>query len=134
MFLTIEDRLAIQELYAQYNFAIDDEQPADFAACFTADGVLDVGYGDPVSGTEALAAFCAATNQMMPGMRHSVSNLVLQGHDDDATGKAYLYTYRATADGHQVILTGRYHDTLRRVDGLWKFADRKMVPDTPPAA
>jgi ketosteroid isomerase-like protein len=133
MFLTIDDRVAIEQLYAEYNFAIDDERPDDFAACFTADGVLDVGYGDPVQGTEALAAFAAATNQMMPGMRHSVTNLILTGHDDGATGKAYLYTYRATADGHQVILTGRYADSLRRVDGLWKFANRKMVPDTPPA-
>jgi uncharacterized protein (TIGR02246 family) len=133
MFLTHEDRTAIQELYAEYNFAIDDERPADFAACFTPDGVLDVGYGDPVSGTEALATFAAGTNQVMPGMRHSVTNLILTGHDDGATGKAYLYTYRATAEGHQVILTGRYHDSLRRVDGLWKFSSRTMTPDTPPA-
>jgi hypothetical protein len=135
MFLTIEDRVAIEELYAAYNFAIDDEHPDDFADCFTPDGVLDVGFGDPVRGTEALAAFAAGTNQIMPGMRHSVTNLILQGHDDDgAIGKAYLYTYRATAEGHQVILTGRYRDTLRRVGGLWKFADRTMIPDTAPPA
>lgn len=132
MFLTIDDRIAIQELYAEYNFAIDDGRPDDFAACFTADGVLDVGYGDPTRGTEALAAFASATNQMMPGMRHSITNLILRGHDDGATGQAYLSTYRATAEGHQVILTGRYEDTLRRVDGLWKFASRTMTPDTPP--
>lgn len=131
MFLTTEDRHAIEDLYAEYSFAIDDGRPDDFAACFTADGVLDTGYGDPTRGTEALAAFAAATNEMMPGMRHSVTNLVLQGHDDGATGRAYLLAYRATADGHQVVLTGRYEDTLRRVEGLWRFATRKMVPDTP---
>ena len=134
MFLTIEDRIVIQELYAEYNFAIDDGRADDFAACFTADGVLDVGYGDPTTGTEALAAFAAATNQLMPGMRHQVTNLVLEGRGDDATGRAYLYTYRATAEGHQVILTGRYVDTLRKVEGLWRFVERTMVPDTPPAA
>ena len=134
MILTTDDRLAIQELYAKYNFAIDDGKPEEFADCFTADGVLDVGYGDPTTGTEALTAFCAATNQMMPGMRHQVTNLVLHGHGDDATGRAYLYTYRATAEGHQVILTGRYEDTLRRDEGIWRFAARTMVPDTPPPA
>jgi len=134
MSLSIEDRLAIQDLYATYNHAIDHGRAEEFAACFTADGSLDTGWGDPTVGTEALTAFVGVVNQMMAGMRHSVSNLLVEGDGDAATGRAYLYAYRRGASGHEVVLTGVYTDTLRKVDGAWKFAARTLAPDTAPAA
>jgi ketosteroid isomerase-like protein len=133
MALSVEDQLALQKLYADYCHAIDDGDGTAFAACFTVDGSLDVGYGDPVVGTESLDGFVGGVAQMMPGMRHQVTNLTLDGDGEAATGRAYLYTYRAGANGHEVIMTGRYTDTLRKVDGDWRFGVRSMVPDTPPA-
>ncbi len=32
----------------------------------------------------------------------------------------------------QVIGTGHYEDVLRKVNGQWKFAKRKIVRDVPP--
>jgi len=133
MGLSLEDRLDIQELYGAYNHAIDHGRTKEFGECFTADGSLDTGWGDPTVGTEALVAFVPVVNQMMPGMRHSISNLLLEGDGDQATGRAYLYSYRAGANGHEVVLTGVYEDTLRKVDGEWKFAVRTLAPDTAPA-
>ncbi|MFM8304900.1 MAG: nuclear transport factor 2 family protein [Actinomycetota bacterium] len=133
MGLTLEDRLAIQDLYSAYNHAIDHGRAEDFGACFTADGSLDTGWGDPTVGTAALVAFVPVVNQAMPGMRHSVSNLLIEGDGDDATGRAYLYSYRAGVNGHEVVLTGVYHDTIRRVDGAWRFVTRTVAPDLPPA-
>lgn len=131
MGLSVEDRLAIQDLYSAYNHAIDYGDADAFGACFTADGSLDTGHGDPTVGTEALTAFVAVVNQMMPGMRHSISNLLLEGDGDAATGRAYLWSYRAGASGHDVVLTGRYTDELRKVDGAWRFAVRTLDADTP---
>jgi len=131
MGLSIEDRLAIQDLYAEYNHAIDYGEAKVFGECFTEDGSLDTGHGEPTVGPEALAAFVPVVNEMMPGMRHSISNLIVEGDGDAATGRAYLWSYRAGAAGNEVILTGRYTDTLRKVDGSWKFAVRTLAPDTP---
>jgi uncharacterized protein (TIGR02246 family) len=131
MGMSIEDRLAITDLYAAYNHAIDYGDAAAFGACFTADGSLDTGHGDPTIGTEALVAFVPVVNQLMPGMRHSISNLLVEGGSDAATGQAYLWSYRHGATGNEVILTGRYTDDLRKVDGAWKFAVRTLAPDTP---
>ena len=133
MALTVEDQLAIQKLYADYCFAIDDGDGPGFAGCFTADGSLDAGYGDPTVGTEALVAFCEATAQLVPGIRHVVTNVTVSGDADTATGRAYISVYRVGTAGHENILTGRYVDTLREADGAWRFVARVMTQDTPPA-
>jgi uncharacterized protein (TIGR02246 family) len=127
--LTVDDQLTIQRLYADYCFAIDDGDGPGFAACFTADGELDPGYGEPTRGTEAFAEFAPTVAAQLPGLRHVVTNVSFDGSGDDATGRAYLYVYQATADGHKVWSTGRYTDTLRRVDGRWCFVSRVVVPD-----
>ncbi len=129
--LSADDRLALQDLYAEYNYAIDEGRAADFAACFTADGYLDVGLGGPTQGTEALAAFAAGTNQAVPGLRHSVTNLRFTVDGDDVVGQAYLLAYRQGAAGFEVLMSGRYDDRLRRVDGAWRFARRVATPDPP---
>ena len=132
MALSIEDRLAIQDLYSDYCHTIDDGRGKAFAACFTADGTLEVGgMREPLAGVDALTAFGDATAQARPGLRHVVTNLLVDGDGDSATGRAYLYAYATAADGHQVLMTGRYQDTLRKVDGSWRFASRTMVADTP---
>jgi uncharacterized protein (TIGR02246 family) len=127
--LTVDDQLAIQTLYADYCFAVDDGDGPGFAACFTSEGVLDPGYGEPIRGTEAFTAFAPTVVSHLPGLRHVVTNVSVDGSGDDATGRAYLYVYQATDDGHKVWSTGRYRDTLRRVDGRWCFVSREVISD-----
>jgi uncharacterized protein (TIGR02246 family) len=129
--LSVDDQLAIQRLYADYCFAVDDGDGPAFAACFTHDGALDVAPGDPVSGAEALAAFAPAVVLRMPRLRHLATNISVDGSGDEAASRAYLYVYQATEDGHRVLSTARYRDTLRRVDGRWHFVRREVVPDKP---
>ena len=59
---------------------------------------------------------------------------MLAGHlrdGDTATGAAYLQLWVAdeATGGVKVMLSGLYQDTLRKVDGTWRFVTRKMVPD-----
>ncbi len=134
MALPLDDQLAIHDLYARYCHALDDGDGDGVAACFTADGTLDAKLGDPVVGTEALTAFVAGVVQFVPGIRHQATNVMVTGEGDAATGRAYLYAYRAGANGHEVIITGRYRDTLRKDGGTWRFVLRTMDPDVPAAA
>lgn len=36
-------------------------------------------------------------------------------------------------DGAKIMFTGRYDDKLAQVGGKWRFKERKVTRDTPPA-
>jgi hypothetical protein len=133
MTLSTDDIVALHQLYARYCHAVDDGDGPAFSGCFTADGALDAGFGDPIAATEALSAFASTVASGVPGIRHQVSNIALDGDGGRATGRAYLYSYAAAEGGPQVITTGRYEDTLCKLDGEWRFELRRFVADTAPA-
>ncbi|MCK9487784.1 MAG: nuclear transport factor 2 family protein [Dehalococcoidia bacterium] len=126
MTLTLADRLDIQDLAARYNTAIDSGDARAWAATFTSDGTFESG-GHTHQGTDALAAFATGFAERMAGTRHWNNNLIIQGDGDQATLRCYLMLVR----GPEVITSARYEDTLRRVDGEWRFASRRVVPDRP---
>lgn len=123
--LSLEDRLAIQDLAARYNVAIDSGDAEAWAATFTPDGSFESG-GRTHQGTEALTAFAKGFAERMAGARHWNNNILVEGEGDQASLHCYLLLMR----GGQVVTSARYEDTLRRVDGRWLFASRRVVPDT----
>lgn len=129
--LPVEDVLAIQKLLADYNHAIDFGDADAFAGMFVEDGALDTGNG-PTTGRAALKDFAAALPGMVPGLRHLISNVTVDGDGDTATTKAYLQGW-VTAGGAgeaKLIVSGVYRDTLRREDGAWRFVTRDLTPDS----
>jgi len=126
--LTPSDIVEINQLYAEYNFAVDDGDGEAFAACFLPDGRL--GGDMDISGGEALIAFARGVPAAVPGIRHNATNIVLAGGDSDsASGKAYL-TVVVSKDGQStVMITGRYHDSLRRTPEGWRFVERSFTGD-----
>ena len=127
--LTTEDRLAIQDLAARYNTAIDSGNSEAWAATFTSNGTFESG-GRVHGGTEALTTFAKGFAERMAGARHWNNNLVIDGDGDSATLGCYLILMKTG----QVVTTAKYEDTLRRENGAWRFASRKVVPDPPPAS
>jgi hypothetical protein len=127
MGLAVEDQLAIQQLYARYNHAIDFGDGDGWAACFTPDGVFNGGQG-PQQGTDALKAFAGGFASRMKA-RHWNTNLVVEGSGDTANGKCYLMLMNL-ADGKATpLVTAVYHDELKRTGGEWKFTSRSVQPD-----
>ena len=124
--LSLEDQLDIMELMARYNHAIDSSQPEDWADTFTEDGVFE-GSAMTVRGREEMLAFVRNRDQSNP-IRHWNNNILIDGDGDDATAKVYLVTFDVTGPP-EVRVSGMYHDTLKRVDGQWKFTHRKVQPD-----
>ncbi|MGE3962121.1 MAG: nuclear transport factor 2 family protein [Dehalococcoidia bacterium] len=122
--LTTDDRLAIQELLARYNHAIDFGTPEDWAATFAPDGTFE-SRGEVHAGLEQLTAFARGFRERMAGVRHWNNNLVIEGDADDARATCYLQLWK----GSELLSEGRYVDTLRRADGVWRFASRKVVRD-----
>jgi len=122
------DVIAIQQLYASYNFAADQGDGKAFAGCFTADGVLDAG---PVrtEGAKALTDFATGIPAMSPGTRHIAANVVVEGDGDLATGQAYFMLLATRASPPAIALTGQYEDRLVRSPEGWRFTERRFVPD-----
>ncbi|AQT79924.1 Ring hydroxylating enzyme beta subunit [Mycolicibacterium litorale] len=67
-----------------------------------------------------------------PKTHHHTSNIQIDVDETagSARASAYYFVTQATVDlPLQVIVTGRYHDTFRRIDGKWWFDTRIMLVD-----
>jgi hypothetical protein len=127
--LATEDVLAIQQLYARYNHAIDAGKGDAWAACFTPDGTFTSATG-AFSGTEALSGFGTAFAQRLKA-RHWTNNLVIEPAASGATGTCYLMLLRL-GDAEKptsILTTAIYRDTLTKAAGEWKFATRDVTGD-----
>jgi hypothetical protein len=131
MGLTSEDQLAIQQLAARYNHAIDSGDGATYAATFVDDGVLDAG-DLVVEGRVALEQFASKFASSVRCPRHVASSLLIEGDDTGAVLRAYVQMYALAGDPpHQVITaSGTYADTLVKVEGDWRFVRRTFIQDT----
>jgi 3-phenylpropionate/cinnamic acid dioxygenase small subunit len=128
--LTVDDQLAIQQLYARYNHAIDSGDGAAWAACFTTNGTFSSATGN-FAGHEQLESFGNAFATRMKA-RHWTNNLLLEGDGSAATGSCYLMLLRLTP-GEQppatILVTAIYRDQLARTADGWKFASRTVTGD-----
>ena len=128
MSLAPSDIAEITQLYATYNLAVDDGDGDAFSACFVPDGALAPG-GEAIAGHAALAEFARSVPAGVPGIRHMATNVQVGGDGDAATGRCYLMVVIAGAQP-TLLMTGRYRDTLRRVDGAWRFVRRDFTADS----
>lgn len=67
-----------------------------------------------------------------PKTKHVVSNARIDVDDEAGAASARSsYTVMQATDALplQVVITGRYHDTFRRIDGTWWFDTRIMLVD-----
>lgn len=130
MALSVEDQLAIQQLYAKYNHAIDSGDGAGWAATFTEDGVF-ISASGTFTGTEQIAGFGSAFAQRLKA-RHWTNNLVVDGDGSKATGTCYLMLLRLTP-GEQppasILTTAIYHDELSKGASGWRFTKRTVAGD-----
>jgi 3-phenylpropionate/cinnamic acid dioxygenase small subunit len=63
--------------------------------------------------------------------RHLIANIEVEPGDTECELKAYsnFIVYRSRAATEEDFYVGARRDVLRRVDGAWKIASRKMVLD-----
>ncbi len=125
----IEDHEEIRQLIARYCHLVDSHQAAGWAALFTEEGVLDAG-GTKVEGIQALESFAESLRGVYEThpMRHVVTNVVIDINGDDARSQSYIQVLNP-GPSTSIGMTGIYDDILRRVDGEWRFVQRRMTPD-----
>ena len=127
---SIDDRLALQDLSAQYARAVDRRDFAAFCALFTADGVLcGPGY--------SMEAHTEIENgirliERYESTQHCVHNQLVDVRGDAASGETYCvarHVYESDGVKRKLDMGVRYQDEYRRVSGAWRFQRRELVLD-----
>jgi hypothetical protein len=131
--LSVDDYIAIQQLYVRYSFAIDLGDVESWIATWTDDCSLVTHAGDVWEGRDRLRA--AAEGQIgNPKERgfHWTTNPVIEPTEYGATGKCYLLhvfaseeklTYSGIPQG-ELRYALYYKDELVKQDGRWLFRRR----------
>ena len=95
-------------------------------------------YGDDgVAGPEGAPAIAASYRDTVityadgtPRTRHVTANPIIELEGDTARVRSvYTVLQHAPDSPMQAIIAGRYHDTLRRMDGRWRFTERCFLVD-----
>ncbi len=130
MTLSADDVVAIQQLAAAYCHHMDDGNGEGVASLFTDDGVLEIVDMVKSVGCDEITANSSVFPQVMPGGRHIVQNVWVEGDGDAATLRAYLSNV-AAGDTPVSVQTGRYNDELVRTGDGWRFSRRTLTLDGP---
>jgi hypothetical protein len=86
---------------------------------------------------EVLAMYVEGTRRYedngTPHTKHVTTNLMVDVDEEagTATGRSYFTVLQALPDSLalQPIIAGRYHDRFEKVDGAWRFSERRMLVD-----
>lgn len=132
MIASIEDRLAISDLFTRYTCALDAGDVETLVDCFTVDATLVSPTVGRHAGHAAIRAFAERFARFRAGgsqLRHVISNLMMQVDGDRAHATCYLTVF-LTRDGKSRLLApGAYDCDLRKADGVWRFQNRVVHHD-----
>jgi ketosteroid isomerase-like protein len=123
------EKFAIQELLHRYSHCADYEPPDRMREFFTGDARFEVpAMGLHFAGIDAIIGYFHAGQATHKGMKHVISNVLIDGDGDSATSSAYLEILAHREGGMQVVGFGRYQDRLKKgADGRWRFIERKVI-------
>ncbi len=131
MALTDGDR--VRGLLGTYCRLIDAGDFAGVGALFAHATLHDEAGNVVATGAAEVKALYAATTRLhadgTPGTQHIVANTVLEeggGADKLVATSAYVVLQATPELPLQPVITGSYVDTFVRVDGEWRFAERRF--------
>lgn len=127
-------RESVRDTVAAYTQAGDRSRLDDLAACFTADGVLEVkGMPEARGRSEIVAMLSGATGTADPAarpvhgfVRHFIANLQFQ---TVAPGRIETAAYFVVFTAHGPDHWGRYRDVFVPVGERWLLAHRRVTVD-----
>lgn len=119
---------AIRDLDARYCRALDDSDWDTLVSLFTDDGEF-IGLSRARGHAELRTFFAGLAGAGLTAFWHHVSNLEITLDGTDLAGARSLLWQPCVQDGVPNIAAGRYTDTLRRVDGIWRYATKQVSFD-----
>ena len=141
--MSVEDKLAIQEMIARYSYAYDSKDAKAVAELFVEDGIFEVivpGDSRPTVRLSSRAAICEWAKKRhqlnaSSQARHYQSGLIFDELTTDmARSRTMLLLTRQTAPDALplVILTGVYHDKWCQTGEGWRLVHRTARVDRDP--
>lgn len=130
-----EDYFAIQNLVFRYAYHLDRGELAEMATLFAhADVYLSPEHDAICSNPAAIATAFRDFLQLYDGIprtRHITSNLIIESDGPArATASSYVMVFQQTNSlPLQPIIGGDYHDTFEKMEGTWRFVERRMSND-----
>ena len=142
--MRIEDKLAIQEIIAQYSYAYDSKDAEGFAQLFVEDGVFEVFVPGKTTASVRLhsrteirewaAQRLHARNGRFTS-RHYQSGILFDELTPDSalTRTMVLVTHQGVAAAApRPTVSGVYHDQWRKTHAGWRLAHRAAHVDRNP--
>jgi uncharacterized protein (TIGR02246 family) len=139
--MSLEDKLAIQEVIAQYAYTYDAQDAEGFAALFTEDAVWELFAPDAtqpeihLASRETIRAYAAQRLHERRGQftsRHYQSGILFDTLTSmSATTRTMVLVTRqgATEAAPRPTVSGVYHDQWRKTPEGWRFAHRRLYRD-----
>jgi 3-phenylpropionate/cinnamic acid dioxygenase small subunit len=130
-----DHRGAIENLLYTYAESIDAGDYEAIGALF-AHGAITMADGSPIAvGAQAVTDLYAATTRKYPDgtprSHHVTTNPLVEISDDESTAvcrSRFTVFQQTDVLALQAIIAGGYTDTFERVDGTWRFVERRMRP------
>jgi hypothetical protein len=120
----------VRATIAAYTQALDDGRTDDVVATFCTEGLIDLPGMGTHEGHDALRTAYAGWAPRRP-QRHLVLNThVADWSDDEASAVSDVIFILLGKGRWSIQLVGRYHDTLHRDGGTWRFHRRVAVFET----
>ena len=128
---SVEDRLAVVDLTIAYCWALDTKDWAGLDSVFLPDATAELA-SPLLTGVEAIKARVATALTPLDDSQHMVSNhqVTIDDSGDRATCRCYLQAQHVRSDvegGHNLIIGGRYEDTMVRTADGWRIGHRRLV-------
>ena len=129
---TVEDRLAINDLFVRYASALDAGEVETVVGCFTADAVLESPVIGTIAGHDAIRAFAArfaAQRAAGTQFRHMITNVAVAIDGGRARVAAYLLVFITERGRSRRLPPGRYECDAVKEAGAWRFRRRAVFHD-----
>lgn len=139
--LTVEDRLALQDLAVSYARGVDRHDRALFLRAFHPDATLIVPAGPRMGGQDRILAGYDQIGEITEAIKrydrtfHFLGQSAYEPPDDGldpqgtARGEVYCIAYHWTEGKPTWIMHIRYQDVYRRGESGWLIAARRLVVD-----
>ena len=134
------DRAEIEDLMARYLFAIDYNDWDAYVGTFAPDGELEFASGTSNAGREAIRAavtkfatrigeFYHTADGKPAKLRHIILQSVIRVEGDHAWARSQWLEMANHGEGDQpkIGTYGIYEDEMKKVDGQWLFAKRRVL-------
>lgn len=122
-----EDDLAVRQVIARLNHALDAADYALYGSFFAKDGVFESDFGDAV-GPEAVAAALDEVRPFIVNRRHVAANHVINSDGGQIVVRTYLIVYER-ARALEYVGSAVNVDTLERRDDTWKIVRHASTLD-----